>query len=164
MGYASALGKKILPYLIRPKIDVPGYIRDLKHLTTMDQLREYFASHFRQEIQSLALTDASFLSDDANARFRKIKGLMPKLLAKMKEDIETDETRLVREFFVASIKGAVFRSGGKVRFRYNQDEHDNLLNKIDLLIDYGFVVPTGDNIYRMTEEFIDLLIDADLTV
>lgn len=163
VGYASALGKKILPYLTHPSIDVPDYIRDLKNLTAMDELREYFASHFRQEIQSLALPETSFLPDDASARFRRIKGLMPKLLAEMKEDVETDETQLVREFFVASIKGAVFVKSEKSRFRYNQDEHDNLLNKIDLLEEYGFVISTAPNVYRMTEEFIGLLIDADLT-
>ena len=52
----------------------------------------------------------------------------------------------------------------KPRFVYYQDEHESLLNKIDLLHDYGFVddVTFGDTpIYRMTEEFVHLVLQAD---
>ena len=51
VGYASALGKKILPYLTHPSHDVPSYIRDLKYLTQVDQVRDYFSSEFHREVR-----------------------------------------------------------------------------------------------------------------
>jgi hypothetical protein len=151
IGYGSAQGKKILPYLTHPSLDVPGYIGDLKHLTNIDQVRAYFSGDFQAEPSTSAL-----LLDNVDARFQKAESLMPDLFKEMREDLASDETHLTREFFLATSKRATF-SSSKSRFRYNADEHDNLYNKIDFLVEYGLVTHIRESLYRMTEEFIGLL-------
>jgi hypothetical protein len=47
------------------------------------------------------------------------------------------------------------------RFAYYENEHDNLKWKIDILEENSYIIDvTPDNvpIYRMTEEFVDLLL------
>lgn len=40
LGQASAIDKKILPYLTHPSLEVPAYIRDLNYSTTIEQVTE----------------------------------------------------------------------------------------------------------------------------
>jgi len=98
------------------------------------------------------------------SKFQEIVRIMPKLLAEMKEDLANDETQLVREFITLSNKHVAFNSL-KPRFVYYEDAHPFLRSKIDRLEDCGFVVRIGiEGIYRMTDEFIKLLNETDLTV
>jgi hypothetical protein len=116
----------------------------------------------RETITGLEEHIAELQSDTVvnQSKFQKAQRMMPKLLAEMREDLASDETQLVREFFVSPTKGAVF-SSREPRFRYNADEHDNLHGKIGLLEEYGFVVHMGASLYRMTEEFVHLLTGAN---
>jgi len=83
---------------------------------------------------------------------------MPGLLDEMRDDLLSDESQLVREFFVASDRHTIYRDGGTRRFRYYADEHRDLRNKLDLLAEGGFVICAGPGeIYRMTEVFVHLL-------
>ncbi len=43
IGYASALGKIILPFLTHPSLDVPAYLSHLHHIKDLDDLRNHFA-------------------------------------------------------------------------------------------------------------------------
>jgi hypothetical protein len=43
VGQAVAAGKRILPYLTHPSLDVPSYLADLHYATHMDAVRTYFA-------------------------------------------------------------------------------------------------------------------------
>ena len=54
----------------------------------------------------------------------------------------------------------IFPSGDKARFVYYEDKYENLMNKIDVLKNHGFVedVTFGNlPLYRMTDKFIELL-------
>lgn len=93
-------------------------------------------------------------------QFEHLKNIMPKLLEEMLEDIKNDKTKIVREFFVLPNE-RVLLSTDKARFLYYEDKHENLQGKIDILESNSYVVDvtTGNApIYRMTEEFVDLLL------
>jgi len=159
VGYACALGKRILPFLTHPSLDVPDYIRDLKYLTEIVEIEEYFSGDVITELgDSEALPAASSLGTEGPAvRFRKAQAMMPELFAQMIQDVSGDETGLVRELFLSPRQSTVLR-GRKRRFRYNEDQHQDLVNKIDILEDYGLVWRVGSGaVYRMSEEFLDLL-------
>ena len=105
-------------------------------------------------------------SSDSESRFSKLYELMPALLVEMKVDLTNDETSLIKEFCVLNSDGNVFH-GEKKRFVYYKVEHDDLLNKLDLLEEYGFIDDLTVNntpIYCMTEEFIQLLLQTELAV
>jgi hypothetical protein len=90
--------------------------------------------------------------------FLNIKKQMPELIEELKTDFS--DNKLTREFFVLINKKATLGGSQKHRFIYYEEEHENLRGKIDLLENQGFLtnVTTGNApIYRMTEEFVDLL-------
>lgn len=167
IGYASALRKRVLPYLTHPSLDTPGYIRDLKYFTTIEQIHECFAGDFRVGFQGLDATIVPSQTSQTSERFEKVQSILPKLLVKMRDDLANDKTQTIREFLVVPSRTMPFRSS-KPRFAYYETEHESLLNKIDLLENHGFVFvadigSTGTRIYRMTEEFVGLLTSAGLT-
>ena len=101
---------------------------------------------------------------ESEAKFSKLYELMPELLVEMKDDITDDETHLIKEFYILHGRG---QSGptDRERFVYYKDEHDNLLNKLDLLEENGFIddlTVSNIPIYRMAEDFIQLLLKTDL--
>ena len=96
---------------------------------------------------------------DQLSKLQKAYRLMPDLLQEMKSGILSDKTRLIREFVVLHSEGVIFNSQ-KLRFVYFESQHENLLNKINLLEEYGFIfdITPGDTpIYRMIDEFMDLI-------
>jgi hypothetical protein len=50
IGYASALRKTILPFLTHPSLEVPHYLRDYTHLSSIEKAREYFENRFAAEV------------------------------------------------------------------------------------------------------------------
>ena len=98
-------------------------------------------------------------NDDRRSKFEKVKNLMPELLEEMENDFTSKGSDLVREFVVLPNKKVLFPSSKK-RFYYYLDEHEDLYNKIDLLVSHGYVtdVAIGNTpIYRISEEFFELL-------
>ena len=49
VGYCSALGRKVLPYLTHPSLDLPGYISGLKHISNLDDVSAYFSRAVREQ-------------------------------------------------------------------------------------------------------------------
>jgi len=47
IGHASALGKKILPFLTHPSLDVPGYLQKFHHKTRLADVKEYLKALFQ---------------------------------------------------------------------------------------------------------------------
>jgi hypothetical protein len=43
IGYFTALKRRVLPYLVHPSTDLPGYLSSLKHIATMEELSAYFS-------------------------------------------------------------------------------------------------------------------------
>ena len=44
IGYATALGKRILPYMTHPSLDIPSYLQRLHHISNLQDIRSYFLS------------------------------------------------------------------------------------------------------------------------
>lgn len=97
----------------------------------------------------------------ARKKIEHLKNIMPKLIEEMAVDVRNDKTKIVREFVVLHNKKTGIGGMSQPRFAYYEDEHDNLKGKIDILEENSYVIDvTPDNvpIYRMTEEFVDLLL------
>lgn len=97
----------------------------------------------------------------ASQKLEHLKNIMPKLIKEMSEDIKSDKTKIVREFVVLHNKRTGIGGMGQPRFAYYEDEHDNLKGEIDILEENSYVVdvtPGNIPMYRMTEEFVDLLL------
>lgn len=163
-GYASALDKRILPFLTHPDLDVPGYMRDLKNHLDVAEVRSYFEDrfHIEKEMVPSPRMEPEVVLEAAD--FGKVRSLMPELIMEIKQDLDSDESNLMREFVLLPSKNIPFNSS-KLRFAYFEDEHHNLIGKVDILADHGYVfdvTPGNTPIYRMTEEFISLVKSADV--
>jgi len=92
------------------------------------------------------------------AHFRKVRSLMPELIAEMSTDL--NQSPLIREFFLVSKKW-VMNYGGGSYFTYFLEAHDNLRSKVQILENYEFVIDvTRGNTkkYRMMENFVEYLL------
>ena len=90
-----------------------------------------------------------------------IEKQMPELILDMMADLRTSACSSIREFFI--LRNRDHKPGPSVRFAYYEDEHDDLLGKLDLLIKFGYIIPVaslGTPIYQMTDEFADHLLDG----
>lgn len=92
--------------------------------------------------------------------FAQVAAQMPSLIDEMRTDFEDPENTFVREFIVMPSSRAVFNSGGRRYLFYHEDKHEDLIGKIAILENNGFVTDTtSTNVpkYRMTEQFVQLL-------
>lgn len=93
--------------------------------------------------------------------FGKVMSSMPELIAEMKADLAKPEFSLLREFFIVS-RGSVLNVRDPC-FIYYFDDHPNLQAKIHILENYGYVTdvtPGNAKKYRMTEEFVELVLST----
>jgi hypothetical protein len=108
---------------------------------------------------------AAALEDVAGAeceRFRRLRESMPRLFEEMKVDLQQPDHQFVREFFVSPSRRVIINSPGP-RFFYYEDEHENLIGQVHVLEGNGYfvdVTPGNVPIYRMTERFVELLLNA----
>jgi hypothetical protein len=101
------------------------------------------------------------LQGQASPSFLQIKEQMPALIAEMKKDLEGEDGKFVREFFVMS-KRHVLGGSEKPRFVYYEEDHENLPGKIDILENRGYltdVTTSNVPIYRMSEDFVQLVLN-----
>jgi hypothetical protein len=92
--------------------------------------------------------------------FAQVAAQMPSLIEEMRTDFADPENASVREFIVMPSSGAHFNSGGRRYLFYHEDKHEDLMGKIAILENNGFVTDTtSTNVpkYRMTEQFVQLL-------
>lgn len=165
IGYVSGLEKKILPFITHPDLDLPGFIKDLKYYSEFNDVREYFEKEFESEIQRVNSTPDPTHIETTLELAHDMCDRMPELIEEMLEDVESDDTNLIREFVILPNEHVTFNSA-KPRFAYFEDQHPNLLNKIDILEENGFIydVTTGNaRIYRMSEEFHSMLRSKRIT-
>ena len=95
--------------------------------------------------------------------FEDTASMMPDLIREMQEDLRKPESKVLREFIILSSKRVRFMGGGKKFMSYNEDEHQDLMHKVTLLENRGFIYDvTQSNIpkYRMTEEFVNYVLRA----
>ncbi len=79
----------------------------------------------------------------------------------MKEDLSNKEYQFIREFFLLS-KRLEFNPS-KNYFSYYLEEHKDLLDKIIVLENHGYVMDitsTSTKKYRMTEEFVEMVLNS----
>ncbi len=92
--------------------------------------------------------------------FEKLHRMMPNLFTEMIHDLSQPGNEIVREVVLLPNERVIFNSGDKQRFAYYADKHKNLQNMFDILVEHGFVqntTPGDTSIYRLTEEFVNLL-------
>lgn len=156
VGYGRALNKLVLPFLTHPPIDVPGYMGDLRRISSMAEMRKYFENTPLPEAVEIPRTRIELVPAQTAS---KIIRLMPELLAEMQCDAKSEGNELVREFVILPNKRVAF-SSTKKRFHYFENEHRDLKNKVDFLEQLGLahdVTPGNALTYRMSEEFVDWL-------
>jgi hypothetical protein len=108
---------------------------------------------------------AAMASHSPNPTIQLIFKQMSKLFNEMKNDLERPGGEFVREFFVLRSRSVVLGGSSKPRFMYYEDEHKNLRGQIDRLENIGYVIdvtPGNVPIYRMTEDFVQLVLEFDM--
>lgn len=156
VGYATALRKPILPYLTHPSLDLPGYVADLRHISTLDAI-DKFLGQVSASGQA-AISSPEGLSDAAQVA-AGIAELSPDgqaLLSELQEDLAQDETGMVREFVLLPNR-RISVSQPKKRFAFYAEEHPNLQLIVDRLQDMGLVTLVEGGrfpAYRMTPGFV----------
>ncbi|MBL7205670.1 MAG: hypothetical protein ISS63_15295 [Desulfobacteraceae bacterium] len=88
---------------------------------------------------------------------------MPDLIKEMQEDLSNPESMVIREFYILPNDQVLFNSGGEMCLFYYEDQYENLIHKIKLLENHGFiydVTHTNTPKYRMHEEFVECVIKA----
>jgi len=98
----------------------------------------------------------------AKHTFMNVKKQMPDLISEMKTDFTKNENSSIREFVVLPNNKVLFNSQ-QPRFIYFESQHENLLGKITILENHGYirdVTVSNAPIYRITEEFWNLIINS----
>ena len=111
-------------------------------------------------IKKFIKTDNS-IEESIEAKFSKVKILMPGLIADIKKDLTKKGSNLIRELFIVSKNWSL--NVVNPHFVYYFEEHENLQGKMHILENYRFVIDmTSTNVkkYRLTEEFVDLLLTS----
>ena len=139
-------------------------IGDQPETFTADILGQLKANHERWIADALAsatLLESLSETKSIEAALLKVKSSMPELIVEIKEDLAKEGNEFIREFFIISkcwTLNAIDRC-----FVYYFEDHENLQGKIHILENYGFVVdvtPKNTKKYRMTEEFVNLLLTS----
>lgn len=92
--------------------------------------------------------------------FAQVRDQMPALITEMKLDLEREEDRMVREFFVLEKRAHRLGGSSKPRFVYFVEEHPQLHGQLEVLENRGYIIevtPGTAPVFRMTEEFVELV-------
>ena len=95
---------------------------------------------------------------NATRQWRDTCKRFPKIISEMKADVTNPEYVDVRKFFVKSSKTTVNK--GEPSFEYHTDVHRDLSAAIDYLEELEYIediTPENCPMYRMREQFVDLL-------
>ena len=91
--------------------------------------------------------------------FLRLANKIPDLLQEMATDLHNNKDKLIREFVILDSSAITFNHM-KPRFEYYKEKHPVAQNAVDLLLEYKLikdVTPKTTPVYRMTEEFVELL-------
>lgn len=116
---------------------------------SVEKLREW--KRTAEETAARALERRVAPSEEFEGVLLEAEQLMPNLIQEMREDVRSDDTRLISEFVVLPSRGVVFWNE-KPRFVYYESEHPQLQLQIDWLEQRGLVVdvtPKNAPVYRM---------------
>jgi hypothetical protein len=119
---------------------------------------EYFALKYTDRRRAKEYTA------DSRKQFCNVASKMSELIKEIQVDLRKPGYSMVREFFILPGKGVVLNAPGK-HLEYYEDEHEDLPHKVTLLENHSYVTDvTCTNVpkYRMSEEFVDLLLQAKI--
>ena len=139
-------------------------IDDHPEIYTAEFLFQLKAGHERWIKEALKLASSyksPSIAKSIEAKFLKVKSLMPALIANIKKDLSKEGNNLIRELFIMSDRWVL--NPVNPCFVYYFEEHENLQGKMHILENYGFVKDvTSTNVkkYRLTKEFVDLLLTS----
>lgn len=92
-------------------------------------------------------------------RWARVEAAMPALIQEIRADLAANE--LVREFVPLPHSGVSFTHGATKRFEYFESDHQDLAGKLAMLENLKYItdvrIRPRDPIYRMSEEFIELI-------
>jgi hypothetical protein len=97
--------------------------------------------------------------------FEEAASKMPKLIEEMQQDLVNPENAHLREFYVLPNDRVLFNSGGRRYLCYFEAKHRDLLHKLRILEDYGYiqeVTHTDTPMFRMTEAFVSFVVKAKI--
>ena len=97
----------------------------------------------------------------AAKQFARVEAAMPALLNEMRADL--GGSSLVRDFVILPSKHNVFKYP-TAHFVYYEEEHLDLGGKLAMLENSGYIEAQGESIYRMAEEFVQLLGGGSVSV
>lgn len=92
--------------------------------------------------------------------FASIREQMPGLITEIKSDLEGEGGQVVREFFVIERRSIAMGRSSKPRFAYYVEDHLQLHGQLEILENRGYIIdvtPGNTPVFRMTEEFVDLV-------
>jgi len=103
------------------------------------------------------------MEESIKAKFSKVKNLMPKLIVDIKKDLTSKSGKLIRELYIISKNWSL--NVVNPHFVYYFEDYENLQGEMHVLENYGFVkdltqTPTSVKKYRLTEEFVELLLKS----
>jgi hypothetical protein len=137
----------------------PSSLLDASHLVTflggaaIGCAGQYFGDRFTDQRRAQQVVSAS------KKRFLKLFEIMSVLMLEMSEDLNGDETAATREFVILPNRRVGFNSTIK-RFYYFEEQHIDVKNQVELLIESGFVQRvhiSSAPIFRMREDLVDML-------
>lgn len=99
--------------------------------------------------------------NSAVSAFQEVLSIMPELLLAMAQALKDKELMLIREFFVLPHRKLILGGSSKPRLIFYEEDYENLLNKLDILEDYGFIddVRVGNApIFRISPELVKCLL------
>lgn len=137
-------------------------VDDQPETFTTEILGQLKANHERWVADALdvaAFSKSLAVTKSIAAAFQNVKTSMPGLIAEMKEDLTKKGNEFIREFFIISKRWTL--NVTDPCFVYYLEDHENLQGKIHVLENYGFVIdvtPGNAKMYRMTEEFVELVL------
>lgn len=117
-----------------------------------DQLREW--KTFAEMQAYLSIRGYSIV---ASRSFERLEKMMPGLVAEMRKDIREKPYR--REL-IAMKRNLSYNGGDRQLFSYFHEDHDELIEKLKVMENYGALVDIKfNNVYRykMTEDFVEYL-------
>lgn len=93
-------------------------------------------------------------------QFLEVVNQMPDLISEMKSDLSNPEQKFIRIFFLS--KRSYSLNPGGPSFVYYEDDHPGLQGKAHVLENLGYIIditPGNAPMYRMTEDFVRLVLD-----
>ena len=97
--------------------------------------------------------------------FQELASRMPDLIKEMKDDLSKPDNHLIREFYILPHRRVSFMAGGRRYLYYFEEEHQDLLHKLHILEEPGFIqdiTETNTPKFRMTEQFFGYVLKSKI--